>query len=216
MILTSAPRAAAAKTPCGPPSKLSTSPAISALRPIWSSFTCNNSSLRPCFSAKPRLAAIMKMPASALALSSACLQTLPCAAAGCGSRPSVAAATMAASAMSRVLATVMVRFLPVSRAFCEALWRLFSPVILSSILMQGDAGFAGNGPAKLHRRQALNALARRRDDLRHHRVVARRHDVDAGDVRHVRRARRRDRGRCGGLRPADRRRAPGARRSRRE
>ena len=54
-------------------------------------------------------------------------------------------------------------------------------------------------------------LSRRRDDLGHHRVVARRHDVDAGDLRHAGELGRRDRGRCGGLPPPGRSRAPGAR-----
>jgi hypothetical protein len=120
-IFASAPLESAANTPCGPPSKLSSSPAINALSAIWSSLNCEISSLRPCLAAKSRVDTIKKMPASALALSRPCFHTFSCAAAGCDSRPIVAAAKMAASAMGRVRAMVIMRVLPVSRAFCAAL-----------------------------------------------------------------------------------------------
>src|SRR5665647_3484535 len=85
-ILASPPLASAENTPCGPPSKLSSSPAISALRANWSSLNCEISSLRPCLAAKSRVDTIMKIPASDLALIRPCFQTLSWEPAGADSR----------------------------------------------------------------------------------------------------------------------------------
>src|SRR5262249_30195459 len=87
--LTSAPREAATIVPPGPPSNESSSPASAALRPSVSVLSGTNSSLRPSFSAKSRLLAAKKIPASLLASMMPCFQTLPCADAG----PVISAAT---------------------------------------------------------------------------------------------------------------------------
>src|SRR6201999_289392 len=78
-------RELAVNTPCGPPSKLSISPASSAFRPIWSSLNCDSSSLIPCLAAKSCFDTIKNMPASDLALIRPWRQTLSCAAAGAAS-----------------------------------------------------------------------------------------------------------------------------------
>src|SRR5664280_1177611 len=173
-ILTSAPLELAENTPCGPPSKLSSSSAISALRASWSSLNWKISSLRPCLAAKSRFDTIRKMPASALALIRPCFHTFSCAVAGADSRLIVAVAMMAACAISRVRAMVIMRVLP-CWPFGRPFSRLFAPAILPSILCRRTT-------EKLRRRQAGDAGARGSDDVRNGGFVARRHDVDAGDM----------------------------------
>src|SRR5476649_1430364 len=136
-ILASAPLASAANTPCGPPSKLSSSPAIIALSASWSSLNCETCSLRPCLAAKSRVDTISKIPASALALISPWCQIFSCAAAEPASAPTPKAAIMTPSALGTFF---IVRFLPVFYGLCLLFPQLYHHFY---VRVRSQAHFAG-------------------------------------------------------------------------
>src|SRR5262249_47041961 len=104
MIFMSPPRTPTAIAPWAPPSYLSSSPASRALSPIWSSLTSSSSSLRPSRSAKPRLAAISRKPASALGAMIPCFQGFS----ACAGAAPAAAASIAPAATSRARIDVFI------------------------------------------------------------------------------------------------------------
>src|SRR5450759_3141926 len=139
-IFASAPLESAANTPCGPPSKLSISPAIIALRPSWSSLNCKSSILSPCLAAKSRVDTIMRMPASALALIWPWRQVFSCAAAGPAIAQIVAAATIPASAVHLLLATVMLWFLPSLLRLMASIPRHYSIILCQGLFPRPVCG----------------------------------------------------------------------------
>src|SRR5262245_12328234 len=175
---TSAPLASAANTPCGPPSKLSSSPAINALSASWSSLNCEISILRPCFFAKSRVDTIRKMPASAFALIKPCFQTFSCATLGATRLVNAAAAATAASPILRVF----MHHPPWHRALTASVSRCSFGILASF----GRAARRQLVPPKqLSRREPSNVRAHSLYKAWHSRVVPRRHDVHTRNANHI-------------------------------